>query len=347
MQKSLISIIIPVFNTEKYISQCLDSVLVQQGVDLEIICVDDFSEDSSKEIIRSYMQKHKNIKLICLPKNQGAASARNMGLNHSKGAFIRFVDSDDLLPLGTLEKEFNQIIKDNSAFTFGLNQSFNYNNQWVPKFFNEIDFKKNRVVNLKDEPSMLNVGSVCNKLYLRNFLIEHGIKFIEYQVREDNAFSVCSYIYANKISIIPSIVYLYRSRNDSSSLTSRNDAKTIVSGINTLLSLKRTFEINNCASLFQTFLFHRVITLITFRLGKIVTTQNVLDIKKSLLAIYILVKEVDTTFFMKRIKNKRQLVNFFLIREKKFDLLIQIQKKTLFNKIMIQLLNIKFKCSFK
>ena len=91
-----ISFIIPVYNVEEYLGQCLDSVLAQSYEDFEAICIDDGSTDSSLNILKKYEKKDKRIKIIS-QKNQGVSVARNAGLDAARGEYISFVDSDDAI----------------------------------------------------------------------------------------------------------------------------------------------------------------------------------------------------------------------------------------------------------
>lgn len=93
-----VSIIVPVYNVEKYLAKCLDSLVNQTLKDIEIICINDGSTDNSLEILNTYAQKDSRITIID-KKNEGVSAARNTGLNISKGEYIMFVDSDDYLEL--------------------------------------------------------------------------------------------------------------------------------------------------------------------------------------------------------------------------------------------------------
>ena len=101
-----ISILIPVYNTEKYIRRCLDSLVNQTLKDIEIICIDDCSTDNSHSIIEEYVNTSidRNIQLITLTKNGGVGRARNFGMKLARGEFIGFVDSDDYVDLGYYEE---------------------------------------------------------------------------------------------------------------------------------------------------------------------------------------------------------------------------------------------------
>ena len=90
-----ISLIVPVFNVEKYVSKCLDSLVAQTLKDIEIICVDDCSTDNSLQIIEKYASKDSRIKIVKHEVNKGLGQARNTGLGYSCGEYIWFIDSDD------------------------------------------------------------------------------------------------------------------------------------------------------------------------------------------------------------------------------------------------------------
>ena len=101
-----ISIIIPVYNVEKYLHECLDSIINQTFKDLEIICVDDGSTDKSSEILEEYEQKDKRFTVISQP-NKGVSAARNRGMQQAKGKYIMFVDSDDYIASNACELIYN------------------------------------------------------------------------------------------------------------------------------------------------------------------------------------------------------------------------------------------------
>ncbi len=113
MYKSKISVIIPIYNTEKHLRQCLDSIINQTLKEIEIICVNDESTDGSLDIVNEYAQKDERIKIIN-KKNNGAAAARNTGMDHAAGEYIGFVDSDDWIALDMYEKLYENAKSYNS-----------------------------------------------------------------------------------------------------------------------------------------------------------------------------------------------------------------------------------------
>lgn len=118
MIDGLVSIIMPAYNAEKYISESIESVLAQTYKNWELIIVDDCSSDNTRKIINDYIQKDSRIKFIMLAKNSGAAVARNTAIENAKGRYIAFLDSDDLWKKEKLEKQLDFMQKGQYAFTF-------------------------------------------------------------------------------------------------------------------------------------------------------------------------------------------------------------------------------------
>lgn len=114
----LISIITPVYNSERFIEQTIRSVIEQTYKNWELILIDDCSTDKSYEIIKKYLCKEKRIKYIRLEKNSGAAVARNIGIQNAEGRFIAFLDSDDIWKANKLEKQIDFMLKNNIGFSF-------------------------------------------------------------------------------------------------------------------------------------------------------------------------------------------------------------------------------------
>ena len=96
MSRGLISVIVPVYNTEKYVAKCLESILGNTYTNIEVLCVDDGSTDDSLKVIESFSQKDNRVKVIS-QKNSGVSAARNNGIMQANGEYIAFVDSDDIV----------------------------------------------------------------------------------------------------------------------------------------------------------------------------------------------------------------------------------------------------------
>lgn len=114
----LVSVIMPVYNAEKYLEETLDSVLNQTYEDIEIICVDDMSSDGSRDILGKYKEKSKKIKTIYLTENAGVANARNVAIQNAEGRFIAFLDSDDVWIPEKISRQINFMLDNQYEFTF-------------------------------------------------------------------------------------------------------------------------------------------------------------------------------------------------------------------------------------
>jgi glycosyltransferase involved in cell wall biosynthesis len=221
-----ISVIIPLYNTQKYIADALSSVLGQGKKNIEIIVVDDGSTDESVKIVRAYQEKHNFIELY-RQKNAGPASARNYGMKKAKGTYLMFMDSDDLLPPDALEKLYTSASKNSADITMGMIVSFSGTRQWIPRrmhFFIDLD---QCGTSLGGFPELINNVSPCNKLYRRNFVVENALHFLEgAQLSEDLYFVVTAFLKTSNVNIVPDTVYYYRGRETGEdALTKRISSK--------------------------------------------------------------------------------------------------------------------------
>ena len=123
-----VSVIIPVYNVEDYLAQCIDSIVCQTLKEIEIICVDDGSTDKSYEILQEYEKKDNRIKLL-QQKNAGAGIARNKGMKIAQGKYLAIVDSDDFFELDMLEKAYVQCEKDNADICVFRSDKYDTQNQ--------------------------------------------------------------------------------------------------------------------------------------------------------------------------------------------------------------------------
>lgn len=126
-QNNLVSIIMPMYNAEKYIASSIESVLSQTYALWELIVIDDCSSDKSLNIVKVYAKKHKKIKLLCLKKNQGVAQARNEGIKMACGRYIAFLDSDDVWLPKKLEHQIEFMYKKQAAISYTQYRQFTNN----------------------------------------------------------------------------------------------------------------------------------------------------------------------------------------------------------------------------
>lgn len=206
----LVTIIVPVFNTEKYLIECLDSIVCQSYKNIEIIAVDDCSSDSSLEILKQYANKYHFIKVLHNTMNLGLATTRNIGLEQANGDYILFVDSDDYIDVNLINDMVQYIL------TYQVNLiEFNYMNYFSLSRQQNCHKTTPTIKNFQKNPDLLyEEGGRCwNKLYHHELL--QNIQFPDGVIFEDNAFTYPALLKANTILKTEDIYYYYR-RNFSS-----------------------------------------------------------------------------------------------------------------------------------
>lgn len=209
MNKPLVSVIIPFYNTEKFIKECLNSVLNQTLKNIEILCIDDGSTDYSHQIVEKYSQNNKRIKLLT-QKNQGAGIARNNGIKISKGEYIVFMDSDDKYPYDDILETLYKKAKENNALIAGgeMGEDLSYSiKQEFYGIYKKYKFQEEGFIKFKDY--QFNYG-YTRFIYKKDFLIEHNIFFPRYLRYEDPIFFVEVMHKAKEFYAIPKITYAYR-----------------------------------------------------------------------------------------------------------------------------------------
>ena len=195
MENNLISIIVPIYNSENYIKKCLDSILAQTYSNLEVILIDDGSTDNSYNICKDYQKKDNRIVLL-QQKNAGVSRARNHGLEVAKGEYIGFVDSDDYIEPEMYEILLNSIIESNSKIAICNYYYENEDSKEIKNFQSESRFFSRDYFTENMFNDFCINGFLCNKLYYRGLLFNknHTIYLDEnIKILEDNLFNY--YIY--------------------------------------------------------------------------------------------------------------------------------------------------------
>lgn len=210
-----VSVIVPVYNVEQYLRECLDSLVNQTLKEIEIICVDDCSPDRCIDILNEYKNKDSRIKIIRNEKNKGLAETRNVGMKYASGEFIAFVDSDDFVSLNYFEELYNNAINHNAdiSATFSVllypsmkikNNGISSNGTCIQKTFSKA----------KERQKMIGWHIVWNKIYRRTFLEKYGIKFLVLPW-EDGPFTFMCTVAAHRIVSSENAIYFYRIRENS------------------------------------------------------------------------------------------------------------------------------------
>ena len=207
------SVIIPVYNVEKYINRCLKSIISQNYDDLEIIVIDNGSTDSSGSICDTYATEYSNITVYHI-ESHGVGSARNFGLSKARGEFIYFVDSDDYL-VGNLFADFDDKLASNlDLIVFSYYNSFEEDLTEKQRTLKSLPFNGNY-----DKDGFIKIFqdlflsdmlyTVWNKIYRREFLLENKLSFEQYELGEDVRFNLEVYRKVNKLYLSQDSYYVY------------------------------------------------------------------------------------------------------------------------------------------
>ena len=210
-----ITIVIPVYNVEPYLRDCLDSVIKQTYSDYEVVCVNDGSTDGSLKILEEYQKKYHQINIITQP-NKGLSGARNSGIRASKGDYLFFLDSDDWIEPTTLEvlaRKLNgedllcfngrRVFEDGKTEEPDAGISESQLSGW--EYYSKYALLKRKF------------HFVCTvlRLYRREYLLKNNLFFEEGIYHEDNLFTPLACFYAQSVKVIPDCLYVYRIREGS------------------------------------------------------------------------------------------------------------------------------------
>lgn len=214
-KKAIISVIIPVFNGEKYLRKCLNSLTTQTIQTFETIIINDGSTDNTEKIIDEYCRHHSNFVTVN-QNNQGVSAARNKGLEMAQGKYILFVDSDDYLIDNMLEKMLTKATEDQSDivvcnyFTCYRDNKYTINNQYINSepVHNYEGIRQVLLLSYNAQP--------WNKLYKKEIFLEHGIKFpLNITYGEDLWVNFRCFFAAKQISFVTEALYGYTQNSQS------------------------------------------------------------------------------------------------------------------------------------
>lgn len=216
-----ISVILPVYNSEKYLRECLDSLLNQTFKDIEVLCIDDGSSDSSLEILKEY-EKTDNRIVIINQENQGVAKTRNKALTLVNGEYVYFMDSDDTLDTNAFKKLHSNLKSNDSDFCIMKAIFVNGDEKYkfpafdLDKEFSNVNFDRFTFTYGDVKSHVLNdLFAPWLKMYKREFLVKGGFTFPDIISYSDAPFHVKTMLNAERISFIPEYLYYYREIDDS------------------------------------------------------------------------------------------------------------------------------------
>lgn len=210
---SKVSIIVPVYNVEKYLRKCIDSLINQTLNDIEIICINDGSTDKSLKILKEYKNKDSRI-ILFNQENSGQSVARNRGIEIAKGEYLGFVDPDDWIDLDYYEKLYNAASTNDTDIAVG--GIIRVTGIKKKKFLN---FEKETLTdNTKLKFELCDVPEksyIWNKIYKTQKLKEINLKFEEGRIFEDCIFTPQALFFLGKMVTVPNTYYYYLRRNNS------------------------------------------------------------------------------------------------------------------------------------
>lgn len=319
------SIIVPVYNVEQYLKQCLDSIVKQTFEEFEVICINDGSTDNSFNILKEYARKDNHFKLIS-QENQGQGIARNKGIDIATGKYLLFVEPDDWIEANTLELiykraekcqanvlQFDYDIYNNSKKTHKYKnfyqiakRKFGYNLKKYD-YYNWQIFKKNM---------FREIGfAVWNKAYLTSYIKKNNIRFAPSKIGEDHIFTIKALLSASKIYYLNKNLYNYRIRHGSAVNTASDQKFCAFENIELVKQLFTTRNMNNVSEITE-FNKYKIVTLADY--CKVIPETSLSEYLK-LCANYLSSKEYKKFFKIIKTGNKTLWENIFSLKNNKIN----------------------------
>lgn len=267
-----VSVVIPVYDVEEYLSECLNSVINQSLKDIEIICINDGSNDGSLDILKKYSRIDDRIKVIN-QENKGLGATRNVGIDNAHGKYIFFLDSDDYIEVTALQQLYD--ICEMKKLDFIICQVKNYDEKTGTYFNTEYydmpilaETVKDNVFNYEDVKEIISKINVVawNKFFNLNFIKSINARFSENLIFEDNIFFWTVLFNAKRIYFYQKYLYFYRHRE--LSITSSGN-ENLMDTIEIHNQIFDTFKVNNKFEMHENFLFNKKIALILQRFDQI------------------------------------------------------------------------------
>lgn len=276
-----VSIIIPVYNTEKYLRPCLDSLTKQTLRNIEIICVDDGSTDASLQVLYEYESRDHRIRVFTEP-HKNAGQARNLGLRQARGEYLYFLDSDDYVDTTLLEKAVSALDKSQAdIFVFAANYHDMQNNclYFIPWSFVAERLPQKSTFSPDDiQQFLFNVFCTwCwNKIFRHSFIEKYNIVFQEIQRTNDMAFVFQALASAKTISVLKEPLVYYRI-NHSNSLQQTNNL-TPLAFTTAYIETKRRLQAINKYEKFEQSLLNEILGGTIYNLRSVKTKEAQLQI---------------------------------------------------------------------
>lgn len=327
------SIIVPVYNVEKFLRESLDSIVAQTLKDFEVICVNDGSTDNSLEILNEYAKSDFRFKIIS-QENQGQGVARNSAIDNAQGEYLLFVDPDDFIESNTLEylcNKFQEADVDIIQFDYATckeNGEYSITKIYQKKLNKDFKFSiKNGQIFNWNEIEKKNLQSmslyVWDKAYKTAFIKQHNIKFAPNKNGEDHIFSISANLLASKILYINKVFYHYRTRLGSAVNKASDDNFCIFDNITLLKNFLTT---NNLFNEYRASFEEYVSTVLSWHFANISTES----VEKYLNKCKNILNPEDYELFIEKTKGKLSILErIFSIKNQKINS-VKIKYLTIF-----------------
>lgn len=262
-----ISIVVPVYNVEKYLTQCIDSIIKQTYTDYEVVLVNDGSKDSSGKICDEYSKKYDNIKVIH-KENGGLSSARNAGIQEATGEYVMFVDSDDYIYKTDCLEKLVEVINSSSGVIDLLQYKMVHYFENSDKYIKLKDYNINNELSTTEKlEQMIADGtfspSACDKLIKLSVIKDNNVYFEKGLLSEDIKWSLNLFLHINNLAVVNESIYVYRQQRKGSitNTVSRKSIESIYSIINYWTNYK--FDDSTKKELYLSYLGYQYTILIT------------------------------------------------------------------------------------
>lgn len=251
-----VTVIIPVYNSEKYIGRCLDSVLNQTYKDFEILIVNDGSKDNSQQIIDNYKEKYSDKIISIEQENKGVAITRNESIKKANGKYVMFIDNDDYLDDDYIETFVKNIEKEDYDIVLG-----GYRRPTeTGKIIKKLELKN-------EEWSKFMITAPWAKIYKKQYLIENNITFLNTNIGEDVYFNLKAMLISNKIKIIDYIGYnwFYNTKSVSNTIQKNITQLQVYELLNSIYDeLKNCNLLENNKEIIEAYFIRYIVWLLSF-----------------------------------------------------------------------------------
>lgn len=224
-ERPLLSVVVPAYDVEDYLAECLDSLLAQTYAPLEVVVVDDGSTDSTGRVADAYAAAHPDVVRVLHTSNHGLGAARNAGVAAARGALLAFADSDDVVPPTAYEVLHKQMRRGGCDLVTGSIA------RWFPHEGDLLDEPRwmrrlhpRRMAFIDQHPEILGDVFAWNKLFTREFWDRAGLSWPEGVRYEDQPTTTRAFLAARRFGVVPDIVYHWRIRADGSSITQQRSS---------------------------------------------------------------------------------------------------------------------------